>query len=96
MSSRVSSVHTNQLHAGGRPSTWLQVRKFARLDIDPASITWRRVIDTNDRWVSHWQEDELNMRRQQTVSRCQGKFQQQERQQGRQPGPELRLGGLRE
>ena len=22
---------------------------FARLDIDPASITWRRVLDTNDR-----------------------------------------------
>jgi methylenetetrahydrofolate dehydrogenase (NADP+) / methenyltetrahydrofolate cyclohydrolase / formyltetrahydrofolate synthetase len=24
---------------------------FARLDIDPASITWRRVIDTNDRFL---------------------------------------------
>ena len=23
--------------------------RFARLDIDPASITWRRVVDTNDR-----------------------------------------------
>lgn len=22
---------------------------FARLDIDPATITWRRVMDTNDR-----------------------------------------------
>ena len=25
--------------------------RFARLDIDPASITWRRVIDTNDRYL---------------------------------------------
>jgi methylenetetrahydrofolate dehydrogenase (NADP+) / methenyltetrahydrofolate cyclohydrolase / formyltetrahydrofolate synthetase len=24
---------------------------FARLDIDPASVTWRRVIDTNDRYL---------------------------------------------
>ncbi len=23
--------------------------RFARLDIDPESITWRRVMDTNDR-----------------------------------------------
>lgn len=26
-------------------------REFSRLDIDPASITWRRVIDTNDRFL---------------------------------------------
>ncbi len=26
-------------------------KKFARLDIDPASITWRRVEDTNDRFL---------------------------------------------
>ena len=26
-------------------------RRFARLDIDPASITWRRVVDTNDRML---------------------------------------------
>ncbi|GFR43990.1 hypothetical protein Agub_g5136 [Astrephomene gubernaculifera] len=26
-------------------------RDFARLDLDPASITWRRVIDTNDRFL---------------------------------------------
>ncbi|HEV2425704.1 MAG TPA: formate--tetrahydrofolate ligase [Terriglobia bacterium] len=26
-------------------------RAFARLDIDPASITWRRVMDTNDRML---------------------------------------------
>ena len=25
--------------------------RFARLDIDPDSITWRRVIDTNDRML---------------------------------------------
>jgi formyltetrahydrofolate synthetase len=25
--------------------------RFARLDIDPASITWRRVLDTNDRFL---------------------------------------------
>ncbi|PIW20428.1 MAG: formate--tetrahydrofolate ligase, partial [Anaerolineae bacterium CG17_big_fil_post_rev_8_21_14_2_50_57_27] len=25
--------------------------RFARLDIDPASITWRRVVDTNDRFI---------------------------------------------
>jgi methylenetetrahydrofolate dehydrogenase (NADP+) / methenyltetrahydrofolate cyclohydrolase / formyltetrahydrofolate synthetase len=25
--------------------------KFARLDIDPSSVTWRRVIDTNDRFL---------------------------------------------
>jgi formyltetrahydrofolate synthetase len=25
--------------------------RFARLDIDPDSITWRRVVDTNDRYL---------------------------------------------
>ena len=25
--------------------------RFARLDIDPATITWNRVIDTNDRYL---------------------------------------------
>jgi formyltetrahydrofolate synthetase len=28
-----------------------QRARFARLDIDPASITWRRVVDTNDRML---------------------------------------------
>ncbi|KAM3275678.1 hypothetical protein ACQJBY_044191 [Aegilops geniculata] len=28
-----------------------EVRRFARLDIDPASITWRRVMDVNDRFL---------------------------------------------
>eukprot|EP00252_Welwitschia_mirabilis_P024361 TRINITY_DN719_c0_g1_i2.p1 TRINITY_DN719_c0_g1~~TRINITY_DN719_c0_g1_i2.p1 ORF type:complete len:555 (-),score=52.23 TRINITY_DN719_c0_g1_i2:119-1783(-) len=28
-----------------------EVRKFARLDIDPDSITWRRVMDVNDRFL---------------------------------------------
>jgi Formate--tetrahydrofolate ligase len=26
-----------------------EVRAFARLDLNPESITWRRVMDTNDR-----------------------------------------------
>jgi len=26
-------------------------RRFARLDIDPSTITWRRVVDTNDRFL---------------------------------------------
>lgn len=25
--------------------------RFARLDFDPAQITWRRVVDTNDRFL---------------------------------------------
>ncbi|OIW12771.1 hypothetical protein TanjilG_24704 [Lupinus angustifolius] len=28
-----------------------EIGKFARLDIDPASITWRRVMDINDRFL---------------------------------------------
>lgn len=28
-----------------------EVRRFARLDIDPDSITWRRVMDVNDRFL---------------------------------------------
>ncbi|MCA9936421.1 MAG: formate--tetrahydrofolate ligase [Ardenticatenaceae bacterium] len=28
-----------------------EVSRFARLDIDPDSITWRRVVDTNDRYL---------------------------------------------
>ncbi|KAI4386285.1 hypothetical protein MLD38_004230 [Melastoma candidum] len=28
-----------------------EVKKFSRLDIDPASITWRRVMDINDRFL---------------------------------------------
>ncbi|KAF3523060.1 hypothetical protein F2Q69_00046673 [Brassica cretica] len=28
-----------------------EVKKFARLDIDPNSITWRRVMDVNDRFL---------------------------------------------
>jgi formyltetrahydrofolate synthetase len=28
-----------------------EISRFARLDIDPDSITWRRVIDTNDRFL---------------------------------------------
>ena len=28
-----------------------EISKFARLDIDPETVTWRRVIDTNDRML---------------------------------------------
>ncbi|GKV21718.1 hypothetical protein SLEP1_g31672 [Rubroshorea leprosula] len=28
-----------------------EVKRFARLDIDPNSITWRRVMDVNDRFL---------------------------------------------
>ncbi|KAG2328420.1 hypothetical protein Bca52824_011148 [Brassica carinata] len=28
-----------------------EIKKFARLDIDPDSITWRRVMDVNDRFL---------------------------------------------
>jgi len=28
-----------------------EITKFARLDIDPETITWRRVVDTNDRFL---------------------------------------------
>ena len=28
-----------------------EIRRFSRLDIDPATITWQRVIDTNDRFL---------------------------------------------
>lgn len=28
-----------------------EVSKFARLDIDEESVTWKRVIDTNDRFL---------------------------------------------
>ncbi len=28
-----------------------EVKKFAQLDIDPDTITWQRVIDTNDRYL---------------------------------------------
>lgn len=28
-----------------------EVHRFARLDIDPDTITWRRVVDTNDRYL---------------------------------------------
>ncbi|XP_023238666.1 C-1-tetrahydrofolate synthase, cytoplasmic-like [Centruroides sculpturatus] len=28
-----------------------EIKRFARLDIDPSTITWQRVIDTNDRFL---------------------------------------------
>ena len=33
------------------PVTPEERSRFARLDIDPDSITWRRVVDTNDRML---------------------------------------------
>ena len=30
-----------------------EVRRFALLDIDPDTITWQRVLDTNDRSAEH-------------------------------------------
>lgn len=40
----ISETDPNQLTADER-------QRFARLDIDPASVTWRRVVDTNDRML---------------------------------------------
>jgi formyltetrahydrofolate synthetase len=28
-----------------------EVKKFARLDLDPDQLTWRRVVDVNDRFL---------------------------------------------
>lgn len=28
-----------------------EIRRFARLDIDPSTITWQRVVDVNDRFL---------------------------------------------
>jgi methylenetetrahydrofolate dehydrogenase (NADP+) / methenyltetrahydrofolate cyclohydrolase / formyltetrahydrofolate synthetase len=28
-----------------------EISKFVRLDIDPSTITWNRVVDTNDRFL---------------------------------------------
>lgn len=28
-----------------------EINRFARLDVDPATITWNRVVDTNDRFL---------------------------------------------
>ena len=28
-----------------------EIRRFSRLDINPTSITWNRVVDTNDRYL---------------------------------------------
>ena len=56
-SRRFSSVMLRRLRNAGiaktNPNdlTAKERRAFARLDIDPASITWRRVIDTNDRML---------------------------------------------
>lgn len=31
--------------------TKAEISRFSRLDIDPSTITWNRVIDTNDRYL---------------------------------------------
>uniref|UniRef100_A0A8C5XY29 Formyltetrahydrofolate synthetase n=1 Tax=Microcebus murinus TaxID=30608 RepID=A0A8C5XY29_MICMU len=36
---------------GVRKFSDIQIRRFARLDIDPETITWQRVLDTNDRFL---------------------------------------------
>ena len=28
-----------------------EIHNFSRLDIDPTTITWNRVVDTNDRYL---------------------------------------------
>lgn len=54
---RFSPVMLRRLRKLGLPQTDPEAlaaeerRRFARLDIDPDSITWRRVIDTNDRML---------------------------------------------
>jgi len=35
----------------GNALTEEEMKQFARLDIDPATITWQRVLDTNDRYL---------------------------------------------
>lgn len=39
----------------GNELTTEQRAAFARLDIDPETITWNRVMDTNDRFLRGWQ-----------------------------------------
>uniref|UniRef100_A0A096M8K5 C-1-tetrahydrofolate synthase, cytoplasmic n=1 Tax=Poecilia formosa TaxID=48698 RepID=A0A096M8K5_POEFO len=52
-----SPVQINRLKKLGiektDPSTLIdeEITRFARLDIDPSSVTWQRVLDTNDRFL---------------------------------------------
>ena len=39
---RASVIHTH---------TYCLIHRFIRLDIDPETITWRRVVDVNDRFL---------------------------------------------
>ncbi len=58
--------------------------RFVRLDIDPSTITWRRVMDTNDRFLRQitvgQSPTEKGMERTTgfdiTVARCTAVFQQ--------------------
>ena len=40
----ISKVHSEELSEEEKS-------RFCRLDIDPSTITWQRVIDTNDRYL---------------------------------------------
>lgn len=33
--------------------TYIWAHRFARIDIDPSTITWKRVMDVNDRFLRH-------------------------------------------
>uniref|UniRef100_A0AAQ4Q8K0 C-1-tetrahydrofolate synthase, cytoplasmic n=1 Tax=Gasterosteus aculeatus aculeatus TaxID=481459 RepID=A0AAQ4Q8K0_GASAC len=54
---KFSPVQTNRLKKLGiektDPSTLTEeeITRFARLDMDPSSVTWQRVLDTNDRFL---------------------------------------------
>lgn len=49
MRKRLKALGIEKEHPGDL--TEEEIRKFARLDIDPNSITWKRVLDTNDRFL---------------------------------------------
>ncbi|XP_069708220.1 monofunctional C1-tetrahydrofolate synthase, mitochondrial [Phaenicophaeus curvirostris] len=46
---RLSRLGINKTDPG--TLTEEEISKFARLDIDPSTITWQRVVDTNDRFL---------------------------------------------
>ena len=50
----MSSLSFDGAHSSIRDPASLtkqEISRFSRLDIDPATITWNRVIDTNDRYL---------------------------------------------
>ncbi|NXY41932.1 C1TM protein, partial [Ceuthmochares aereus] len=46
---RLSRLGINKTDPG--TLTEEEINKFARLDIDPSTVTWQRVVDTNDRFL---------------------------------------------